>query len=418
MFDQHIVDLSAVVFGTACVAAEDWPEFRGGLNGFGHTNVVLPTNWSEDENVKWKVPVPGMGWSSPVVRNGAIFLTTSVGDAKKLKSPQSLRVLKLDGQTGDEVWNKELFQQPNPKVEIHGKNSHASATPVIDGDRLYVHFGSNGTACLTLDGEVVWTKTLDYAPLHGNGGSPAIAGNMLIICCDGRDKQFVVGLNKKTGDITWKQDRNTKASRGFSFCTPTIINAAGREQAICPGSGKVIAYDPQSGKELWHVKYGQGYSVVPRPVFANGLVYVCSGFGDGQLFAIDPGGSGDVTESHVKWKKKGGVPQSPSVLVVDKELYMVSDRGVATCLDAITGEELWKERLGGKFSASPTYSAGNVFFPDENGTTHVIAARRESNRIGKNKLGTAKERTFASFAVIDNALLIRSEKHLYRIEGK
>lgn len=191
MRTQRLLAFTAITLTiVSTTMAEDWPEFRGGLNGSGRTRVAFPTSWSETENVVWKVPVPGMGWSSPVVKNGAIFLTSSVGDAQKLKSPQSLRVLRLDGKTGKEAWNKELFQQANAKVEIHGKNSHASPTPIIEDNRLYVHFGSNGTACLTLDGEIVWTKVREYAPLHGNGGSPVIAGNTLIICCDGRDRQL------------------------------------------------------------------------------------------------------------------------------------------------------------------------------------------------------------------------------------
>ncbi len=407
-----------VALSVCVVRGEDWTEFRGSKTASGHASVALPTEWSETENVTWKVPVPGIGWSSPVVADGAIYLTTSVGDGDGLKDPQSLRVLRLNAKTGKQEWNVELFQQPGKTVQVHKKNSHASATPIIEGDRVYVHFGASGTACVTTSGEVVWKKTLKYAPLHGNGGSPALHGSNLIICCDGSDTQYVVGMDKKTGDINWKQDRNCEVRRGFSFCTPTVIEANGRVQAICPGSGKVVSYDPDTGKELWHVDYGEGYSVVPRPVFANGLVYVCSGFSDGQLFAIDPGGEGDVTETHVKWKIKGGVPQSPSILVVGKEVYLVSDRGVATCRDAMTGEELWKRRLNGKFSASPSFANGHVYFPDENGTTTVAVAAREYQQVSKNAIAGGKERTFASFGVVDQAILLRSERHLYRIEDK
>lgn len=403
--------------GNQFSAGDDWPEFRGGIHGFGHAGVALPTKWSETDNIVWKVPIKGVGWSSPVVAGNAIYLTTSVGEGDGLKDPQSLRVLRLDGATGQERWNVELFRQPGRRVEVHKKNSHASPTPVIESNRIYVHFGSSGTACVTTAGDVVWKKTLEYAPLHGNGGSPLVAGGMLIICCDGRDVQYVVGLDKETGDVKWKQDRNCEASRGFSFCTPTLIEVAGQAQAVCPGSGKVVAYDPESGKEIWHVTYGEGYSVVPRPVFANGLVYVCSGFGDGRLFAIDPSGKGDVTNSHVKWEHKGGVPQSPSVLVVDNELYMVSDRGVGTCLNATSGKEIWKERLGGGFSASPTHSNGFIYFSDEKGTTTVIKTGPKFDLVSKNKLGDGKERTFASFAVTDHAILLRSERHLYRIQN-
>lgn len=407
--------LSFCVCSNRVAIAGDWTEFRGPA-GQGHADISnLPVSWSETENIAWKVELPGFGWSSPVVANDQIFLTTAVAD--KEKKTISMRAACLNAADGKSVWEIEVFQQKDANTKAHKKNSHASPTPILDGDRLYVHYGTSGTACLKTDGSVLWkNQDLVYSPVHGNGGSPTLAGELLLICCDGSDERFAVGLDRQTGKEVWKTAREFEPSRGFSFCTPTLLEADGRSQAICPGSGGVWSYDPQTGEQLWRVGYGEGYSVVPRPVLAHGLVYVCSGFGDGQLFAIDPTGSGDVTESHVKWKVRKGVPKSPSVIVVGNELYMVDDKGVATCLDAITGELHWQQRLKGAFSASPTYANGVIYFQNETGVTFVVKPGTEYQTIAENALGDGEARTFASFAFVDHAILLRSETHLYRIQ--
>lgn len=397
--------------------AGDWTEFRG-PTGQGHADASnLPITWTETENVAWKTEIPGNGWSSPVVGGDRIYLTAAV-PVDEAPGDYSLQVICLNADTGAEVWNVETFRQSGEgKVEVHKKNSHASPTPVLEGDRLYVHFGPHGTACVDVAGKIIWSQTeLNYAPVHGNGGSPAVADDLLIICCDGRDARFVVGLNKADGVEVWRTERELDPSRGFSFCTPTIIEVDGQRQAVCPGSGGVWSYAPSSGKQLWRVQYGEGYSVVPRPVFGHGLVYVCSGFGDGQLFAIDPTGSGDVTDSHVQWTVKKGVPKSPSILLVGDEIYMVDDGGVGTCIDAITGDLHWQERLGGGFSASPSFADGRIYFQNETGETTVVAPETEYSEISKNQIGDDKTRTFASFAFHDQAILLRSDSHLYRIE--
>jgi outer membrane protein assembly factor BamB len=404
--------ISVVCLLTASVLA-DWPEFRGptgqGLAEAGG----LPVSWSESENIAWKVPVEGLGWSSPVIVDDRIYLTTAVPGSS---DEQSLRVLCLDAGTGDVIWDREVFRQTGP-VEIHKNNSHASPTPIVEDDRLYVHFGPHGTACLDLDGGIIWkTNELRYRPQHGNGGSPAVAGDLLIICCDGTDLQYVVGLEKATGEIRWKTDRDTDPSRGFSFSTPLLIEAGGRVQAVCPGSNAVFSYDPASGEEIWRVRYGDGYSVVPRPVFAHGLVYVCTGYNRPLLMAIDPTGRGDVTDSHVVWQTTSAAPHNPSPLVVGENLYFVSDRGVATCLDARTGEEHWQQRIEGEYWASPLFADNKIYFQDKFGTGVVIAAGPEYRELGRNMLGE-NDRTFASYAVWDGALFIRTETHLYRVEN-
>lgn len=399
--------------------AADWTEFLG-PDGNGISSATnLPTTWSETDHVAWKVPIAGLGWSSPVVAGNQVFLTTAVPESDDGKSRHSLRTICLDAADGRPLWDVEVFRhQDNETVEMHSKNSHASPTPIVEGDHLYVHFGPHGTACLTRDGSVVWkNEELRYAPQHGNGGSPAIAGNRLIICCDGKDMQYVVGLDKITGRIEWKTKRETSPSRGFSFCTPTIITVNGQAQAICPGSSAVFAYHPETGAEIWRVNYGDGYSVVPRPMFAHGIVYVCSGFGDETVYAIDPTGTGDVTATHVKWSTRKSTPKSPSFLIVGPWLLMVSDKGVASCLDAATGNPLWQERLGGEYSASPFAAENRVYFQSETGLTTVVDIGPQYREISRNQLGDGKTRSFASFAVVGQAILLRTESHLYRIQN-
>jgi outer membrane protein assembly factor BamB len=301
---------------------------------------------------------------------------------------------------------------------MHGKNSHASPSPVVDGDRVYVHFGPHLTACLkTADGSTLWSTELAYSPQHGTGGSPAIHDGMVIICCDGRDVQYVVGLDKLTGEERWRTPRDTQPSKGFSFCTPLVIEAGGRTQAICPASDAVFALDPATGAEIWRCRYKDGYSVVPRPVFANGLVYVCTGYNRPKLLAIDPTGSGDVTETHLKWEYDRSVPHNPSIVAVGTELFFVSDKGVATCLDALTGKEHWQERLGGNFSASALAAEGRVYFQDEAGICYVVKASPQYELLATNTWAPGS-RTYASFAVTGQSLLARSEDKLVRIAAR
>ncbi|MBL8816684.1 MAG: PQQ-binding-like beta-propeller repeat protein [Planctomyces sp.] len=421
--------LGSIIAGISCVShanrvtaeepgdAGGWTEFLGsGGNGFSNA-ARLPTHWSETENVRWKVDIAGMGWSSPVVSAGRIFLTTAVSESEGAR--HSLRTICIDSQSGKEIWNVEVFRHAEDEtVEIHGKNSHASPTPIVEGDRLYVHFGPHGTACLSTDGQILWKNTeLKYLPQHGNGGSPAVAGDLLIICCDGKDIQYVVGLKTEDGSIAWKVDRDTEPSRGFSFATPAVIHdSAGELLAVCPGSSAVFCYNAASGKEVWRVDYGEGYSVVPRPIFQGGMVYVCSGFGDEQLLAIDPKGTGNITSTHVRWSTKKATPKSPSPILVHSMIFMVSDAGVASCLDAETGKLLWQERLGGNFSASPIATKDNVYFQSETGTVTVVKASPNFELVAKNQIGDGVLRTFATPAVDGDGLLLRSETSLYRIE--
>jgi len=396
----------------------EWPQFRGSA-GDGHAPAgPLPSRWSETENVCWKTPIPGLGWSSPVIVGNQIFLTTAVpqeGDDE----PHDLQLVCVDITNGHIQFATTLFEQHGP-VQMHKKNSHASPTPLVRDGRVYVHFGPHGTACTTLDGKPVWKQTLSYKPVHGNGGSPVLVGNKLVISCDGGDDQYVVGLDCTSGEVRWKTARDTSPQKGFSFATPLVlpaaISGADRDQVICPGSDAVFAYDPATGETIWRFDYPGGYSVIPKPVFGNGLVYVCSGYDKPAVYAIKPDGSGNVTDTHLAWKLDRGAPHTPSLLVDGTELYLVTDRGVAACLNALTGEEHWRERLGGNFSASPLLANGLVYFQNETGEATVVKAGTEFMEVCRNVLGDG-ERTFASYGVGDAKLLIRSETALHAIGG-
>lgn len=392
-------------------AAGDWPEFRG-PTGQGIANATnVPIHWSATSNVVWKIALPGEGWSSPVLTRGRIYLTTATTEGGQT----SLRTLCVDARDGAILWNVEVFQpEPNATQQLHKKNGLASPTPIVANDRLFVHFGHMGTAALDLNGKVRWRQTdLHYPPTHGNGGSPALVDGLLVFSCDGGQEPFVTALDTETGAVRWKTPRNTTASKKFSFSTPLAIEVDGATQIVSPGSGFVGGYDPKDGRELWRVRYGEGYSVITRPVFAHGLVFVSSSYDRPVLHAIKPAGAkGDATESHVAWTHPKGAPNTPSTLAVGNELYFVSDAGIATCVDARTGAVHWTERLGGGFSASPVAAEGRVYIQNEEGVSTVLKAGKVFEVVAKNELG---ERTLASPAVMDSALFLRSKSHFWRI---
>jgi outer membrane protein assembly factor BamB len=362
----------------------------------------------------WKQPIPGKGWSSPIIFDGRIYLTAAVPGENEGQAAQSLRVLALDAATGKILWDKEVFQQDAGAPGIHSKNSHASPTPLTDGERLYVHFGHQGTASLSLSGEVLWkNRELAYKPVHGNGGSPVLSAGKLIFSVDGSDQQFVVALDSVTGKVVWKTPRESSSQQKFSFNTPLVIDVGGPKQVVSAGSGVVNGFDLDSGREIWRVRHG-GYSVVPRAVYGHGLVFLCTGYNTPELLAIRPDGHGDVTETHVAWKTRRSVPNNPSPILVGDEIYLVSDAGTASCLDAKTGKLRWQERIGGSFSASPIAGAGRLYLLAEDGQTTVLNAASEFKLLARNRL---EERSLASPAVADGALFIRTEKHLFRIQA-
>jgi outer membrane protein assembly factor BamB len=413
---RHLLALIAVLGASAGIAAGgDWPQFRGPTGQGLVPDGGLPVKWGPTRNIAWKRAIPGAGWSSPVVAGGRIYLTTSVSLQGRPTGDQSLRALALDAKTGAILWDREVFLQDGGRApRISDKSSHANPTPVVNVGRLFVHFGHQGTACLDLAGTILWRNTsLTYEPFHGNGGSPALVDGALVFNCDGTDRQFVAALDAGTGKLLWKTDRNAHAARGFSFCTPLAITVNRRKQVVSPGSDVAAAYDPAGGKELWRVRY-VGWSVIPRPVFGHGLLFVCIGSELPKLLAIRSGGAGDVTDTHVAWTTRKAVPMTPSLLLIGDELYMVADNGIASCLDAKTGRSHWQERLGGNYSASPLVADGKIYFLSEAGVCTVVKAGQRFEPLARNDL---RERTLASPAAAGGALYVRTEKHLYRIQA-
>lgn len=401
-----------VALGCASLAgAEDWPQFRGPTGQGLSAATGVPVEWSQSKNVAWKKEIPGSGWSSPVLMGGKVYLTSAVSAG----GPLSLHAMCLDESDGKTLWDTEVFKpDPADAKRMHAKNSPASPTPIVTADRIYVHFGHLGTAALDLSGKVLWRQTsLKYPPVHGNGGSPLLLGDTLCFNCDGSSNPFIVALDAKSGEVKWKTPRNVAVRKSFSYCTPLAIELNGATQIISPGSGLVGAYDPATGHELWRVTYGDGYSVVPRPVYSHGLLFLSSGFDSPVMYAIKADGAkGDATASHVAWKSRKGAPNTPSALVVGDELYTVSDPGIATCADAVTGTVHWTHRFDGQFSASPVFAEGKIYFQTEAGVGFVIKAGKEFEQLAENDLG---EPSLASYAVSDGALFIRTDKHLWKI---
>jgi outer membrane protein assembly factor BamB len=403
------------VFPTV-VSAADWSQFRG-PDGQGHsTSKNVPITWSETENIAWKVPLPGLGWSSPSILGNQIWVTTA------LDSGHSLRAIALDRGSGKTLHDVEVFQLENPGP-IHGNNSHASPTCVLEGDRVYLHFGAHGTACLATDGRLIWkTHELKYNHQHGPGASPVVWKDLLIINCDGTDVQYVVALDKRTGEVRWKQDRrHTSEARRtgklevpMAYCTPLVVDVNGETQLVSLGSDAIVAHSPETGEELWWFTFS-GYSNVSRPVFAKGMLFFASGFGTPVFYAIKPGGRGDITETNKVWSvaKPAVVPLDVSPLVVGDELWTITDSGIAVCYDAATGAQHWQKRLSGKFWASPVYADRRIYCLDEAGMTTVLAVGPKCEILATNKLDGHAQ---ASPAIVDGVIFLRTDTHLYRIE--
>lgn len=402
-----------LVIGLAAghAAYGDWPQFRG-PDGQGHAgDVSLPTKWSEQEGIRFKVSLPGQGWSSPIIVGGRIWMTTATEDG------HSLRALSVDAQTGRLLHDVEVFRVSEP-VRINPKNSHASPTPVADHERVYVHFGAMGTAALDLlTGKVLWrNEELLVDHKEGPGSSPILVGPLLVVNCDGIDHQYVAALDRRTGRIAWRTPRsgpmedNTDFRKAYS--TPLVIAVGGEELIVSPGAGRLAAYQPATGREAWTIFF-KGFSTVPRPSFDGHRLFFCTGYMRPSLWAVRPDGAGDVTSSHVLWKLPDQVPANPSPILVDGQLYMVSDQGIASRVDCDTGKVTWKERLGGNYSASPISARNMIYFCSENGRTSIIEAGANPKVIARNDLDG---RLLASPAVLGNDLFLRTTTHLYRIE--
>ena len=393
-------------------AADNWPQFRG-PTGDGHSAATgLPLTWSETKNVRWKTPLHGRGWSSPVVWGDQIWLTTAREDGTQMFA------VCVAAASGNILHDIKLLDVKKPRF-CHPLNSYASPTPVVEAGRVYVHFGSYGTACLdTKTGRMLWSRRdLPCNHFRGPGSSPILFGNLLIVHLDGFDYQYIVALDKHSGQTVWKSDRDIDYGTDNgdimkAYSTPILIEAAGRTQLISPTSKAALAYDPLTGEELWRVRY-ESFSATARPLFGHGLVYINTGFGKADLLAVRPDGRGDVTLSHVAWKASKRVGSKPSQLLIGDLIYNVHDSGVASCLDAASGTEVWARRVAGQYSASPLYADGRIYFFSHEGNTTVIKPGRRYRKLSVNRLDDG---FMASPAVTGKALILRTRTHLYRIE--
>jgi outer membrane protein assembly factor BamB len=415
--------------------AGDWAEFRGPTGCGLVANESLALRWGGFEPAAWQTEIPGHGWSSPVVIGDRIWLTTAEQTAlptnardKKLDaSPyrdyrDQLQVhgsvtclaVELSAATGELLRKIEVLSCDDPPP-THATNGYASPTPTSDGERLVCHFGALGTACINLKSvDVLWKRRLQFDEITGPGSSPAIHENIVIVPCDGADKQFVVGLNIHTGQTVWQTDRpkidDAEGIHRRAFSTPLIVKHADRWEAVTVGAQWVVAYDPATGRELWRVNMGDCHAAIPRPVAADGIVYVCSGYMKPRLFAIRLGGSGDVTQTHVAWQFDRQVPEISSPIIVGGNIYFVSSGGILTCLNAASGKLLWQHRLGGSFAASPIAAGDKIYFVSREGVTTVIRGGNAYEELARSQhFG----QTLASPAVCGSALLIRADRVLY-----
>jgi outer membrane protein assembly factor BamB len=393
-----------------------WTQFRGPSKLGISEEPRAPREWSEGRNVRWKTPLPGEGWSSPLIANGKVWMTAA------LEEGRSLHALCVDFETGRLLQDVEVFRAEElpPK---HRRNSYASPTGILEGDRFYVHFGALGTAALdATSGRKIWeNRTLVVDHQNGPGGSLGAHGNLLLVACDGMDRQFEVGLDKGTGREVWRSERSAKAhletlapDRRKAYGTPWVTEVDGQPVSLTTASTRLVALDPASGRERWHLDYGSGFSNVPVPVREGNLAVICTGFMKPEIWGIRLGGaSGDVSQTHVLWKQKSGAPEESSPLLKDGRVYMVTSGGIASCLRASDGSILWKERLGRDFAASPLWAGGLVYFSDTDGVTTVIRPGDTFEVVSKNTLESG---CMASLAVVGRAFVIRTKQALYRIE--
>jgi outer membrane protein assembly factor BamB len=416
-----LIALCALVAGTIPLGAQ-WPQFRGPEGTGVAANRNPPTSWGEDKNVRWKTAIHGRAWSSPIVVDGQVWVTTATPDGRELSA------LAVDAESGKILRDLRLFQVAQPQY-AHPFNSYASPTPVAEPGRVYVTFGSPGTAAIdTRSGKVLWERRdLECNHFRGAGSSPIIFGDLLIMHFDGSDRQYLVGLDKRTGRTVWRTERSIdfqdlgpdgkpQADGDFrkAFSTPHVVSAGtgGEPVLVSIGSKATYGYDPRSGKERWRLEERGAHSGSTRPVPGHGLVFYPTGFPTGQLLAIRLAAKGD-TPPEIVWRVTRGVPNKPSVLLVGDLLFMINDVGIASAVEALTGTQVWTSRIAGTYSASPIAAAGHVYFFSEDGKATVIEAGRAFKVLSENQLD---EGFMASPAVVGDALILRTRTHLYRVE--
>jgi outer membrane protein assembly factor BamB len=406
--------LFAGLLASAATAAETWPQFRG-PTGQGIVSGPGPLKWSKDAGIAWKIPLTAKGWSSPVIANRKIVLTGSRKDG----ATTHLTAFALDVATGKTLWDVDLFKPTAEETgAMHGKNSLASSTPAIADGVVYVHFGHMGTAALRLnDGVVIWKTQVSYKPMHGNGGSPIIVGDLLVVNADAEIDPTILAFYRKDGIIAWRTPREQEVRSKFSFSTPLVVETDGRTEILSAGSGMIGAYAPEDGRLLWKATYGEGYSVVPRPVVAEGIAYVATGYNVPKLIAIRLGkATGDVTKTHIAWEVTRRMPKTPSMIATQGQILVLDDTGTLTGLDAKSGEPVWNEKLSGNFSASPILTGDTLYAVTEDGVCYVVKISAAGAKIQFET--DLAERTLASPILLDGALYLRTENDLWKITGE
>jgi len=417
----------AAMLANGSAGAElNWPQLRGPRGDGTSRATEVPWQWSETNNLVWKVSLPGRGRSSPVVWGDRIWLTLAVeqgvvrkrieGDDMQTAELVSLEAVCVDRAHGKILWRTPLFPVDHP-APVHWFNSWATPTPVVEAGRLYCDFGTFGTACLNAKtGKILWKTRLPADHQVGPGSSPVLYQNLLVLVRDGRDAQYLAALDKKTGQEVWRTPRppitTSSPDRKKSFSTPLLVRAGGRTQLISPGAHWVVSYEPASGREIWRARHGDGFSIGSCPVYGEGLVFFSTGCMKPQLWAVRVDGVGDVTATHAAWKTTRQVPIMSSPVLSGDLLYWTSDDGIANCVTARNGEVGWQERMNEPHLASPLLAGGRVYFFGKEGKTTVVKAGQPFERLAENQLDGP---VVATPAIVDRTIYLRTDTHLYRI---
>jgi len=412
-----ILLLTTVASCLVIEANEQWSQFRGHYGNGIIKSTSAPINWSENTNIDWKTPIHDRGWSSPVIWNDQIWMTTATKDGNKM---YAICVNKLSGKIEHDI---HIFDVKSPQA-ITNENTYASPTPAVEEGRVYVHFGTYGTACIsTKDGQILWKRrdlNCDHEIGAGPASSPFIYNNFLIFNVDGRDVQYVIALNKETGETAWKTNRtvdfsDVQVNQRKAYGTPFIIPRGNTNQMVSIGAKGVYSYDPENGKELWKAEH-RGWSIAPRPVYGEGLVFTMIDRDRPEMWAINPNGSGDITETHIEWKETKRMPPRASPIIIKGLLFVVDRNGYISCIQAKTGKSIWQKRMKGRFSASPILANNLIYFFNEDTVCTIIKPTRELEIVAENKLSSDK--LMATPAFDENSIYIRTEKNLTRIVKK
>jgi outer membrane protein assembly factor BamB len=427
------------------VSAADWPHWRG-PNGTSTTDETnLPVTWSATENVAWKAPIAGLGVSSPIVTGNLVVVTSQIGDSTRRAGnhprlvqggdaeaageralgaarasradagePTTFLIEAFDRGSGKRMWEYRL-EAAGPMPEVHDKHNMASSSPVSDGQMIYAWFATGQIVALDLNGRRLWERHLgkEIAPFDivwGHSSSPTLFEDSLLLLCDHTSASYLLALDKRTGKEKWRADRGQGKS---AYSTPLVVPGPSGPEIIVNSSERVDAYDARTGEPLWHTG-GANRFPVPSPLFHDGVVYMSRGYRSSPYMALRPGGRGDITKSHVLWENATGGPYISSLVHLDGLIYMPTDVGAVTVVDARDGSRVWQQRVDGVFSASPVAGDGKVYFLSENGETIVVRGGRNPEVIARNPLG---ERAIASPAISNGQIFIRTDDHIFAIGG-